>query len=602
MRKLFLFLIPSFLYIETTGQLHPVTPSPYPLVVHQPDGSNLKVIGAGTRNFHFAATLDGLPVVRNREGVYEYAFVDHTGGLNATGIKANDPGDRTAQESRFFAALLGRFPGSFVVKSAVSGTNDVVPARVFPSAGSPRLLVLLIRFPDLENTFTAGEFTDFMNKPGFNGTGSFRDYFMECSAGKLMLNIDVSGWYTALHDYRYYGESAGNDHTRELVAEAIDAAAKAGVNFALYDNDRNGEADNLLIIHSGPGAEEGSQNDYIWSHSWGLVSKAKKYNNVLIDSYILLPEKRAYGMVGIGTFCHEFGHALGLPDLYDSDDSNGASEGLGKWCLMAAGSWLNQERTPALPSAFCREKLGWISPVEIKSPGTYSLLPASSGPSCYMIKTKNSYEYFLLENRSKTGFDSALPGSGLAVYHINRLMPDNSDEGCKLAGLEEADGLLQLDQKINSGDAGDLFPGTTSNTAFNDQTRPASRTCNDEGTGTDLRDIRLEGQLVTFRIGDGNPNTDVPVLKIVDSGNNPKLLIYPNPCRGILNFQTGFSSADYTLSVISSTGRVVRSRNGFFSGMDSGGNIDLRGLARGLYLLRIESGKGIGIAGFIYEE
>ncbi len=476
--------------------------APYTVTVIQPDGTELDIQGVGDENRHFTVTDDGYTVLKNSAGFYEFARMIQDGKLDLSGIRAKNTDERSEDEKNYLKSLQKFLKEPYDQVDKRLKSAEATSQSSFPSSGSKKALLLLIEYPDLTQTFDINDFENLMNQQNYKGTGSFRDYFYQVSNKKLSLSVDVFGWYMAKNPYRYYGDDNGNDLARMLVAEAVDAAENAGVDFSDYDNDGDGYVDNLLIAHSGPGAEEGSQTEYIWSHSWYLGGYARRYDGVTISNYIINPETRSYGMVGIGVFCHEFGHALGLPDLYDTDDSNGDSEGLGNWCLMAGGGWLNQEKTPAMLSAWARDHLGWISPVIIDSDGEFSLSPAATGSACYKMITPVKNEYFLLENRYPAGFDKALPGSGLAIFHINTLRSDNGDELLKLSDLEEADGRDDLDKSNNRGDGGDLFPGTSANTVFNDYTYPDSKNYNGNSTGIKIFNIRKEGTLIKFSAGE----------------------------------------------------------------------------------------------------
>lgn len=503
MRFVLIFIL-FFTGVIANAQHSFVTTSPYPVTVEQPDGSNLIIYGKGDERNHYSVSEDGYTVIRNHKGIYEYARINKNGKLDLSGIKARNISERKPVETEYLNKVKKFIrQESKLINQKQSVTEDGGPQKVFPKTGNRKTLMLMIKYPDLADTYTTGVFNNFMNQTNYNGTGSFRDYFLNVSDNNLSMSVDVYGWYVAANNYEYYGDVNGDSRAQELVAEAIDAAEAAGVDFSQYDNDGNGQVDNLFVVHSGRGAEEGSQTEYIWSHSWSLGGLARNYDGVSISPYIIMPETRSYGMVGIGVFCHEFGHALGLPDLYDTNTDNGDSEGLGNWCLMASGAWLNQEKKPAMPSAWNRAKLGWISPVEISAQGSYSLNPSATSTDCYKILTSKSNEYFLLENRYKTGVDAYLPGSGLAIYHINSNKSNNADEDNKVVDLEEADGNNDLDNTTNRGDSGDLFPGSSGNTTFNDLTNPDAKNNDGTLTGISLSNIQLSGSTINFDLGAG---------------------------------------------------------------------------------------------------
>ncbi|MBC7912511.1 MAG: M6 family metalloprotease domain-containing protein [Pyrinomonadaceae bacterium] len=355
MKKLyFLILLCTILITQMLGQTTELsrfaasTPvSPYPITIQQKDGSYLSIIGKGTQLSSWTETLDGYSVIRNNE-IYEYASVEN-GKLVPSGVKASDRKLRPNSETKF----LERTPKFLKSELADENTNGSFnSAQTFPNAasysfplsGNRKTILLLIKYPDLPNTYSAATLTDMMNLSNYRGTGSFRDYYVKSSYGKLDVETDVFGWYTAAQPYAYYGRQNGDARATKLVREAIDAAEAAGVDFSKYDNDGNGSLDGVIVIHSGPGAEEGSQNQYIWSHRWQLVSGGNQVSNdgVFINDYIINPETRLFsgGIVGIGVFCHEFGHLLGLPDLYDISQ---VSEGVGEWSLMGGGGWLGGE-------------------------------------------------------------------------------------------------------------------------------------------------------------------------------------------------------------------------------------------------------------------
>jgi M6 family metalloprotease-like protein len=334
-------------------------------------------------------------------------------------------------------------------------------------------------------THTVTEFDNLMNQSNFNGTGSFRDFYSASSFSQLTLNTDVFGWYTAANNSSYYADDNGRIVARELGREAVDAAEAAGVDFSPYDNDLDGKVDGIIFVHAGPGAEEGSiTNLYIWSHRSRLSNDGYDvtYDGVLIDDYMFNPERRNSNtrMVGVGVFCHEFGHGLGLPDLYDTDDGNGDSEGIGWWGLMGSGNWAGGEDSPTNFGAWSKIKLNWQTATDITGQiDGFELSPASQvNNEVYRISTPDVKEYFLLENRQNVGIDIALPGHGLIIWHIDDNLSTNSDETHKWVDVEEADALNHLDNNTNRGDGGDPFPGTSNNKIFNDTINPNSKLYN----------------------------------------------------------------------------------------------------------------------------
>ncbi len=343
-------------------------------------------------------------------------------------------------------------------------------------------------------------------------TGSMRDYYNEISYGQFDLTGQVYGWYQVSGTFSYYERD--NNHTGEFLLELFQASDDS-VDYGQFDNDGpdgipnsgddDGYVDTIAIIHSGAGGEAGGPG--IWSHSWSyqyygngpFVTNDASANggSIRINDYIIQPAVSSGNMIEIGVFCHEFGHALGLPDLYDRDEEPAeTSEGVGNWCLMAGGSYGgdgSSSYSPAHMCAWCKEVMGWIEPIMIEENEYNKLIPAVEDTDVvYKLWTKGEVEpyvyssaqggggnigkeYFLIENRQQKGFDGTLEGSGILVWHVdNTVFGQNDDEFHKLVDLESADGLFDLDYGRNRGDAGDIYPGTSNNRTFNRTSDPNS--------------------------------------------------------------------------------------------------------------------------------
>ena len=113
---------------------------------------------------------------------------------------------------------------------------------------------------------------------------------------------------------------------------------------------------------------------------------------------------------------------------------------------------------------------------------------------------KSGPEYLLLENRQATGRDASLPGSGLAVWHIDEARSDNTNPLAYLVGLMQADGNRDLELAKNGGDLGDLYPGSTKKTSLNDKTSPSSRAHDGSSTGVALSKISVSNGKVTVTV------------------------------------------------------------------------------------------------------
>lgn len=497
MKKLILIGLMSVFTILTQAQNYrsncPVKEETF--TRQNPDGSALTLSVKGSELVHYFETQEGFTVLERPDGFFEYGNLDPNGNLVGSGIIVRNgesvQGKNWQPHLRYSSAQQEQMGRDFY--SVNEALNKKAVGKPFPSKGNRNVLALLIQYPDLMATLPKSNFDSLMVKPNYNGTGSFRDYYLRSSFGQLNLNADVFGWFTASSGYLNYGKSNANymSNVGNLVKRAILAADSMGVDFSKYDNDSDGYVDGIIILHAGIGAEEQSApsaNNYIWSHRSNLRNTvgAVAVDGVLVDAYGCFPEKRysggLYNQVGIGVLTHEFGHLLDLPDLYSTNDHG---EGSGNYANMAGGPWLNSEKTPCMHDAWTRVAMGWMQAVPITSSGVYRIDKGLTDSNfAYQINTSRPNEYFLLENRQKRGQDLYLPGRGLAIWHINtnkarKLSAGggnsvNTDTSQYGVGLLQADGRYDLEKGNNRGDGGDLYPGNTNNRSVNDFTKPNS--------------------------------------------------------------------------------------------------------------------------------
>jgi len=395
-------------------------------------------------------------------------------------------------------------------------TADILPLV----SGTKKFAVTLMEYPDYAKVYPQNDFRAMLF--GSWPSGSAHDYYNEISYGQLDLTGSVNGWFVTDQNRDYYNIFTGN--TGDLILEAAQKS-DPDVNYADFDNDGDGYVDCFSVIHSGFGFEESGDPSDIWSHMWYLSGWfGSPYTTddpdpnhpgeyIKIDLYTVEPE-RSYitnngSMVCIGVFCHEWGHAFGLPDLYDTD---GGGQGLGVWCLMAAGSWGGDLYSPWSPvhlSSWGKIELGWITPTVVSANDFYPVNRVETNPRCYKLWTAGnpSQEYFLIENRQSVGFDQNLYNSGLAIYHIDEtVIEERSPTNEVNAGgaypygvaLEQADGLDHLWNGTNAGDPNDPYPGGTNNTAFDSTgTNPDSRSNSNVNTQCGVNQIPVSDTTMT---------------------------------------------------------------------------------------------------------
>lgn len=380
-------------------------------------------------------------------------------------------------------------------------------SKDFAQAETLRPLVLCVDFSDNEHSHTVGALeTLLFTKDFYIPTGSFRDYYLENSYGQHDPQGGVEGWFRMDSSYAYYaaglnGLGSWPRNAQKLVEDAL-VAADAFIDYQDYDYNDDGWIDGLMVVHAGPGAEETNNDWHIWSHRW-VLPLTKTFDGVSMRSYTMQPETHANGSrIDIGVFCHEWGHFLGIG--WEEYDSGEDGEGLGNWSTMATGCFNNGGKTPAHHSAFVKYKLGWLTLDQLSSNRTnVAITQAETSPVAYRLWASGTggLQYFVVENRQKTGFDSELPGSGLLIYHVDEGKTSNEQEWCPgsaptahyKTALEQADGKFQLEGCFgfgqNKGDVNDPFPGYGNKRAFDDTTMPSSRDYSDNSTQVAVWDI-----------------------------------------------------------------------------------------------------------------
>lgn len=302
-----------------------------------------------------------------------------------------------------------------------------------PFVGQKRGLVILAEFPDTK--FKTGhdseKYQQILNTPGYTTDEGFRgsvaDYFRDQSAGQFELVFDVLGPYTAAHNVKYYGENdaAGDDLRPQELIKEVCLAADAEVDFSDYDWNQDGEVDEVFVLYAGKAeVDTYKQEDLIWPHMWTLeesLGEPLSLDGVTINIYACANEIRNNGKItGIGTICHEFSHCMGLPDFYDIG-YNG-SYGMGDYDLMDSGCYLGNEFCPVGYTAYEKMACGWQQPIVLGSDdvAVEHLKPMSEQGDTYIIyNDAHPDEYYMIENRQKSGWDSYYPAAGLMITHVD---------------------------------------------------------------------------------------------------------------------------------------------------------------------------------------
>ena len=458
MKKNTLFLaLCAIFYLMGSQNTYAIKAFSGPIVVTQPDGSTLVTRVHGDEFNHYQTTEDGYLLKQNAKGYFTYANLNPDGSSSVGNLIAKDAKRRSVQEITFLRTVSK--PESIqLIRSTSRKSASSVYSKVkgiqkaYPLNGSPKALVILVNFSDKSFVTATPQvaYTNLLNQAGYSanaGTGSAKDYFMASSYGKFAPTFDVVGPYTLPNNMAYYGT---NDATYDqdvkpdyLIADACTAANNAGLDFTQYDTDNDGILDNVFVYYAGYNEAEGGAATTIWPHRWSLTDAGytgnKTFDGKTVNDYACTSElsgAAGSNMCGIGTFCHEFGHVLGLPDYYHTENSNNNT--LNEWSIMDYGGYSNDGKTPPLYSVYDRFYLGWLTPQEVNAPTDLTLLPlyqgvtqpANTNQQAYLLSATahnlngaapSPAEFFMVEYRKKTGWDSYLPGEGMLIWHIDYL-------------------------------------------------------------------------------------------------------------------------------------------------------------------------------------
>jgi len=408
-------------------------------------------------------------------------------------------------------AALGREQAALARQGLDRPAREVLAATARAAhaakrAATPRnmhIAVLLVDFSDndwrIYPSYVPDHYTDLLFTAGTHPTGSLRDYYLENSRGDFDLTGQVSGWHRMPQTYRYY--VAGRRGTggpypqngQKLVEDAVRLAdaADPALDFSRFDNDGpdgvpssgddDGTVDGLIVVHAGPGFEETSNPNDIHSHYWNVVDEELVVDGVRIFNYMLDPQD---GRAGV--FAHEFGHNIGLVDLYETD--GGGTSVVGVWSVMSLGAWLSASggafgpgsgSRPSHLDAWSKVATGFATPVDLTDnvPGRM-LEPVVPGGEILRLWTNGRVgsEYFLVENRAPVGFDRSLPFTsttvgGLLIWHVDEETATNDDAGHPRVALEQADGRRDIEAGRNYGDESDPY---SLGRAFTPTSQPAS--------------------------------------------------------------------------------------------------------------------------------
>ena len=453
MKKTVLILITLLCHLAS----HASKGWPYPITVSQPDGTQLTVRINGDADFNWVSTLDGVVLKQEGNG-YFVANIDTNGTLSSSGTLAHDADKRSPaeqslckkQDVKAFLTVNTR-PERLATTRGFGGKGST---SFFPHTGSPRAIVLLVQFANRPfkvqprkafNQYLnsmADKHQDFGNAENRN-TGSVKRYFSDMSGGKFKPQFDLYGPITMPKNVAYYGEgSSSMERYRELVYDAC-TMMDDSLDFSKYDADKDGNVDLVYIIYAGYGESVSSIDSTLWPKAFVCGTEIKKDGKYVrlagISNELNGRPDGKYSSTsgllinGVGLFCHEFSHCMGLPDFYPTvspqwTTANGKqdfdaydNQGMEEWDVMDNGIYLYNGYSPTAYTAWEREKMGWLTIETLTREGKVELKSIDQGGKAYRIKNdKNTSgnEYYIVENIQAKGWNYKLPASGMMVSHV----------------------------------------------------------------------------------------------------------------------------------------------------------------------------------------
>lgn len=441
----------------------PAYRGPRPAIMY--DGTAVQVYHHGDEFFHWVTLEDGTWVERLADGSY----------ITTTALNDEQIDARRQSAKRHMPRA----------------THKAYPVNL-----APRGLIILVSFKDRAFATSKVTIDSMMNGKDYSRSysyieqgkvlnimaqGSAWQYFRDASMGQYSPKFDIAGPVTVSQNMKYYGanDSQGNDVRAEaMIKEACQLAnSQCGVDFSVYDNDNDGAVDFVYVIYAGYGEADTDDENTVWPHSYWLSGAGYDLtlNGKQIDLYACGSELNGTSKLydGIGTFCHEFSHVLGFPDLYTTVSRH---KTLGAWDILDYGPYNNNGNTPPSYSAYERFFAGWLTPELLTEAKQVHLENLTTGNKAYLISTTNQHNligndpnptsFYLLENRQQTGWDCYIPGHGLMLTKINYSY--DSWEGNTVNDKKTAMGvdLIEADGKTAysyyDGKPGDLFPAGAS--------------------------------------------------------------------------------------------------------------------------------------------
>ena len=390
--------------------------------------------------------------------------------------------------------------------------------------GKKKCLVILANFADtkFKPEHTLDLYKQIINGENYSDEtlgfkGSVRDYFKAQSGGQFEIDFDVVGPVDLPKGYAGYGknDASGRDQTAlvyPMVEDAVNLAKDQVTDWKQYDWDGDGLVEEVFVLYAGHGQATYPQDpDLVWPHK-SAIDPMTVADGVKVSVYACSCELGATEAIdGIGAFCHEFSHCMGLKDHYDI---NGRGYGTGFWDIMCFGCYNGNSFLPAEYNSYEKMFCGWKEPIVLnaepqKIEGMKAL--AAGGDTYIFYNDGNENEYYMLENRQKTGWDVKLPGHGMLVFRV-----DSTDVGVWQTNKVNASPthnyyeLLRAGNSTSGAQTSDPFPGTSNIMTLNNTTSPSLCTWNGTYNTFGLSEITETNGVITFKV---NKEGDIAQMK-----------------------------------------------------------------------------------------
>lgn len=553
--KKILFLAVALLGLTfLQGMSKPATP--HPITYTQPDGTTITLRLCGDEFHHYYITEDGKYVTLCDDGYFRYTTVNAQNQLEASNIQVGNATTYSiGVEQDAVATLhkeLHKERRELKVQSAKARTIPMRKAVEKAKAANSEVkgLVLLVNFADKSFKTSQSTINDMMNKEGYTDTygsiGSARDYFVAQSYGQFKPSFDVIGPVTLSRNMSYYGKNDANDqdmYPDVMVSEACEIASEQGlVDMSDYDLDGDGWVDLIYVIYAGYAESSGAAANTVWPHAWYIyqgAGRTVKVDGVYLDAYACSSELNGISgseVDGIGTFCHEYSHTLGLPDFYDIDYSGGM--GMDYWSVMDSGCYGEDGYVPINYNAFERASCGWLVLNELNEAASIKMPELSSDKNAaYRVSSSNDNRYITLETRKREGWDKSLEAEGMMVVAIDydaSVWDDNAPND------DPSHQRVKLIPADNDWDTytlyGDLYP-YGGNNKLTSSSSPAMKVYNTTISDKPITNIAYSNGVTTFDFMGGKVSTiDAPIATSAGNISLTGFTAYWSPVEGATSY------------------------------------------------------------------